>query len=560
MFLFTILSVQHGSAEEQLNRPKRGFSIFKHFPSFNIFSKKEEPVKLEPIYPIWKVHKYNGVQLKPVTLGELSQSLIKKDITEPPAPTKPQIIPSLEQLKLLLGTTSDAETIDALKEVTSTRGGLRMVAGFIKANIENAKVLAKSSDEAESKTEKYRYSIPAEDEKPEEFIDASSDEKSPIEKDSSAIIVSSVDPASSDKVESSQHPFHLGLNYVKSVFGSKPKIFIPPKIFVLPKSHNKQKFIIQPISNESKSDIFNSSLGDHSNFAASGQSFLPFYGPPKADGKVLDHEKLNPDFFKESSFGSSKKIFSETIGEEYGLPSVEYGSPKFSSHGAFSQQLHNTYGVPQVENLGAVSIPNIPVPHEVYGNPKPDSNHFKMENKSQIDTSRKNQTVLKHEKEQIIPFPIIPALPSLPEPDFLTKFHHGHLPGKSVFSFTGPVAFKSVDFLKKPNIVVSKFEKPGFSYTQLSELPLEEGRRLQRTSGQVSSYGDDVSSHVFDIDSAPAASNYKPIRVRPSLKKTKMNDDSHNHSHSHSQSQAIAVPTMSPKRRWVPKSKRVYNN
>lgn len=560
LFLFAIFNTRYGSADEQLDRTKRGLDFFKFLPSFNFFNKKvEKPVTLPPLYPIWKVHKYNGVQLKPVSLAELSKSIIRTT-TELPAPTKSQILPSIEQLKLLLGTTSDAETFDALKELASTRGGLRMVAGFIKANIENAKVLATASNEPESETEKYQYSVPAEDEKV--LTEESTDAVSSTEEVSSAIEVSSDDADSSTKEETHQHPLHLGLNYVKSVFSSKPKIFIPPKIFVLPKAHSKQKFVIQPTLNESKSDAnlkFNSSFGSNSHFENNGQSFLKIYGVPSLDSHILNFTqneasaKFNSNLFKESSSGSSNKITSGSFPEEYGLPSVEYGTPKFfSNQDKFSQQFQvpsNTYGVPQIENVGSVIITDIPKPHTIYGNPKTENNQFKMENKSQIDVVHKNQAILKPENERIIPFPILPSLPSLPEPESLTKFHASHLPGKSVFSFTGPVTYKTFSSLKKKikNIVASKFEQPGFSYTQLDQLPLEEGIHLKKTFGQVSSYGDDVSSHVFDIDNVPAPSSYKSRRVKPDVKKTKGNKDENS-------------TTISPKRRWVPKLKRKYDN
>lgn len=83
-------------------------------------------VHVAPEFPVWKIHKYSGIQIKPVSTIPYIHVVEAK-------PDKPNFKLPIEHIQNLLGTTSEQETILTLKELASSEDGLNLMANYIKS-------------------------------------------------------------------------------------------------------------------------------------------------------------------------------------------------------------------------------------------------------------------------------------------------------------------------------------------------------------------------------------------------------------------------------------------
>lgn len=77
-------------------------------------------------FPVWKIHKYSGIQIKPVSTIPYIHVVESK-------PDKPKFILPIEHIQNLLGTTTEPETILTLRELASSEEGLKLMASYIKS-------------------------------------------------------------------------------------------------------------------------------------------------------------------------------------------------------------------------------------------------------------------------------------------------------------------------------------------------------------------------------------------------------------------------------------------
>lgn len=592
----------------------------KSFTDFSFFGNNKKdvlPTNPAPLYPIWKIHKYNGVHLKPVPLSSIPYAKVSVATPSTSAPKKSQVLPSLEQVKLILGTTSDTETINALKELASTRNGLEMIAGFIKANIANANLNS---------------------EKMSEEIDAAVDQFSALTESEAEHSSIDSDPQNGGEKHIPVHQkvfdsIQMGADQIKSKLPFKIPVskYGPPNVYGPPNNPPSETYsvpkmpVIEPSSDssamladgnkipktpipihiyaapaisDSGSSVTESAVIPSTNY---GVPMIPYYEIQKfedglhniaplrptthkytpdhlghADGKQSAHKYIAPSPIyslasrsqitnqelpllevPSASSEEIKPIFHETTStKKHIVPTKEYGPPKTvefkpivvpsdSQDGVFNHMdvSNEKYGLPihndQSSNFASATIPTPVKPKIIYGEPKPE----------------KIPTNAERTMEKFIPFPILPELPSLPEAENLPEFQSLPHFGKPVFSFSsGPISYTSNTKVLNPDqikrrVYQTKFEQPGFSYSQLSKIPLDEGVHFKRTPGQVSSFGEPVPAYVFDDEKESAPTENKSVSVKSSIKVGSKKEIANNKID-------VSIYNNPARRRWMPKTKR----
>lgn len=133
-------------------------------------------------YPIWRVHKYNGIHLRPLPVSlvrdqpqhvelpaydepETNSIASTDDEKEKKKPTGPlplelltlakefgitdfSRLPPLEEVMNLLGTTTQEETIETIKDVASTPEGRELIKGYISGNSDKQPAASENEEEA----------------------------------------------------------------------------------------------------------------------------------------------------------------------------------------------------------------------------------------------------------------------------------------------------------------------------------------------------------------------------------------------------------------------------
>lgn len=90
-------------------------------------------VHVSPEFPVWKIHKYSGIQIKPVSTIPYVHVVEAK-------PNKPKFNLPIEHIQNLLGTTTERETILTLKELASSEEGLKIMANYIKSEYPQSEI------------------------------------------------------------------------------------------------------------------------------------------------------------------------------------------------------------------------------------------------------------------------------------------------------------------------------------------------------------------------------------------------------------------------------------